>query len=253
MAFLPNIKTTKEFFSIVNQTVPSSRWIIGVANKYINVVVFVDTEDSHEEITEFSLEEKANMWVIVLSNITFPEGATGHVHVFELGERELQPLITNAPWQIVTSYGTLDILSSLPHEVIKLEFDSSEELILYKRNSSFSEEYEEYTASPYNSITSVILFNGIYYDFVCTSLSLSEGKIHKLTKISVSTDNITFEETTNDTLFFGLTKTISSVDMIDKHNIIKFIHGTSIKRISDDVLVQSDIAQLTIPLYLVYN
>ena len=41
--------------------------------------------------------------------------------------------------------------------------------------------------------------------------------------------------------------------MIDKYNIIKFIHGTSIKRISDDVLVQSDIAQLTIPLYLVYN
>lgn len=253
MAFLPTIKNTKEFFTIFNQTIPSNQWVIRSADKFVNVVVFVDTDTTHQELVDFVLEEKANMWIITLSDVAFPNGATGHVHVFEVGDRELQPLTTNVPWHTITSFGTLDLLSSLPYNVIKLIFDSSEELIFYKRNSTFGEAYEEYTASPFNIITGAMIFNSIHYDFVSTSLTLSEGRIHKLTTIQGSMDNLTFEDTTNDTLFFGLTKTINETSMIDKHHIIPFNIETPIKRISDDVLIQSNIKQLSIPLYFVYN
>lgn len=253
MAFLPTTKTTKEFFTIFNQTIPSNNWVIRAADKYVNVVVFVDTETTHQELVEFTVEEKANMWVINLSEITFPNGATGHVHIFELGDKELEQPLTDVPWQTITSFGTLDVLSNLPYNVIKLIFDSTEELIFYKRNSAFGEAYEEYTASPFNIITGAIIFNSVHYDFVSTSLSLSEGKIHKLSSIQGSMDDIVFEDTTNDILFLGLTKTINETSMIDKHNIIPFHIGISLKRISDDVLIQSEIKQLSIPLYFVYN
>ncbi len=256
MAFLPSTTSINktEFFKIYNQSTLSKTWIIGSANKYINVIVFVhDTsEDAHIETTDFVLEERANMWVITLSDASFPSGGTGHVHIFELGDRPLQPLVDSKPWNTASIYGTLDILSGLPYNKIKLTFDTNEQLMLYKRNSILGEEYEEYTATPFSAVTGTLLFNSFHSVFVGTGLSLSEGKIHTLVTIEGAIDS-TFETITRDTMFVGLSKTINQTSTIDRYNTIPFTIGTSVKRISEDVYVQKEVKKLSIPLFLVYN